>query len=80
MPDHAHFLAKFSHAGVRKIVSGWKRYTATKVGVVWQRDFFDHRLRSDESFTEKASYIRLNPVRAGLIDTAGNWPYVFDRR
>jgi REP element-mobilizing transposase RayT len=80
MPDHAHFLVRFSHAGLKKIVGSWKRYVATQAGVIWQRDFFDHRLRSDESFTEKASYIRLNPVRAGLIDTAGKWPYVFFHR
>lgn len=34
----------------------------------WQRDFFDHRLRSIESAAEKAQYIRMNPVRAGLVN------------
>ena len=80
MPDHVHLLVKFSQDGVRKVVMNWKRYAATKVGVMWQRDFFDHRLRSDESFSEKAFYIRNNPVRAGLVDNPNKWPYVLDHR
>jgi REP-associated tyrosine transposase len=68
MPDHVHFLVRFStETGIRRMVQKWKRYTATKAGVDWQRDFFDHRLRSDESLDEKAAYIRANPVRAGLV-------------
>ena len=43
----------------------------------WQRDFFEHRLRSDESWREKADYILANPVRKGLITEVSQWPYVF---
>ena len=32
----------------------------------WQEGFFDHVLRSEESYAEKWEYVRLNPVRAGL--------------
>jgi putative transposase len=80
MPDHLHLLARFSHNGLKKVVGTWKRYTATKSGVVWQRDFFDHRLRNGESFTEKAFYIRQNPVRAGLTDDPDKWQYVLAHR
>jgi hypothetical protein len=45
--------------------------------VEWQRNFFDHRLRHDESLAEKFAYICQNPVRAGLIRNARGWPYVF---
>lgn len=41
----------------------------------WQEDFFDHRLRSDESLDEKANYVRMNPVRAGSVKTVEEWPY-----
>jgi len=37
------------------------------MGIKWQRDFFEHRLRSDESWREKADYILANPVRKGLV-------------
>jgi hypothetical protein len=33
----------------------------------WQKDFFDHVLRSEESYEEKWHYVRENPVRAGLV-------------
>ena len=81
MPDHLHFLARFSRdTGMKDIIERWKRYTATQASVTWQRDFFDHRLRNDESLKEKAYYIRMNPVRAGLTDRPEDWPYVLEPR
>jgi hypothetical protein len=46
--------------------------------IAWQRNFFDHRLRHDESLDEKVAYIRENPVRAGLIAEGEEWPYAMD--
>jgi len=58
-------------------VADWKRYTAGEFGVRWQRDFFDRRLRGEEGFRDKEEYIRQNPVRAGLVTDASEWPYVW---
>jgi len=55
-----------------KVVSAWKRYLARQESIQWQRDFFDHRLRSRESLNQKSEYILQNPVRAGLVQTLGN--------
>jgi len=41
----------------------------------WQKGFFDHVLRSGESFSEKWDYVRNNPVRAGLVKHPDDWPY-----
>jgi REP element-mobilizing transposase RayT len=41
----------------------------------WQKGFFDHLLRSEESHGEKWSYVRENPVRAGLVARPEDWPY-----
>ena len=77
MPDHVHMLASFArNYKIEAVVSAWKRYTATKTGVVWQDRFFGHRLRSHESAEEKCQYILNNPVRAGLVEDASLWPYV----
>jgi hypothetical protein len=38
-------------------------------------NFFDHVLRSSESYSEKWNYVRDNPVRAGLVSNAGEWHY-----
>ena len=37
---------------------------------LWQSEFFDHVIRSADSYTEKWNYVRENPVRAGLVATA----------
>ena len=42
---------------------------------IWQRGFFDHVLRKDESYGQKWTYVRDNPVRAGLVANADDWPY-----
>jgi len=47
---------------------------ATQDGI-WQRGFFDHLLRSEESYAEKWEYVRQNPVRAGLVARPDEWPY-----
>ena len=79
MPDHAHLLISFPETGKRlqTIVSKWKEWTAKKFHIGWQRDFFEHRLRHDESYREKADYIWANPVQAGLVETVEDWPFVF---
>ena len=39
-----------------------------------QEGFFDHLLRSHESYAQKWEYIRQNPVRAGLVKFAEDCP------
>jgi len=78
MPDHLHVLMSFARTpGMRRSITQWKRYVARELHVHWQDGFFDHRLRNDESWQEKAHYIRMNPVRAGLVERAENWPYTW---
>ena len=80
MPDHLHLLISATPLlGLADTVGSWKRFTARFVGIRWQRDFFEHRLRRDESFSEKAEYIRQNPVRAGLVKTPDDWPYLWQK-
>ena len=79
MPDHLHALIDFPFWGdMSRIVGDWKRYLGNQLGIRLQRNFFDHRLRRDESHDEKWKYIKMNPVRAGLIKNAEDWPYVYE--
>jgi hypothetical protein len=82
MPDHAHALLSFPSdaAPMKETVRRWKRWTARQLGIEWQRDFFEHRLRHDESAAGKAEYILQNPVRAGLVAKAGDWPHLWRPR
>ena len=78
MPDHLHLIAQWNHdQGMRHEVTQLKRWWARHLGVTWQRDFFDHRLRSAKEFEEKANYVRMNPVRAGLIARPEDWPHTW---
>jgi len=38
--------------------------------VHWQKDFYDHIVRSNEAIEKHIQYILNNPVRMGLV---GNW-------
>ena len=42
----------------------------------WQKGFFDHILRSEESYSVKWNYVRDNPVRAGLVKEWSRWPFL----
>ncbi|MGD0745245.1 MAG: hypothetical protein ABSA45_08830 [Verrucomicrobiota bacterium] len=79
MPDHVHALISFPPSGkpIKLVVSQWKEWTAKTVGIGWQRDFFEHRLRSDESRREKSDYILANPVRKNLAARPEDWPFVY---
>jgi REP element-mobilizing transposase RayT len=44
-------------------------------GGIWQAEFFDHVLRSSESYSQKWEYVRENPIRAGLVTTSEGWPF-----
>jgi len=76
MPDHVHLVLGFPpETDLSKIVRDWKRWTSRAHGFDWQRDFFEHRLRHEESFQEKCRYVLENPVRAGLVEDWWDWPY-----
>jgi putative transposase len=81
MPDHLHALIAIDgEASLSSLVSNFKRATSRFARIQWQRNYFDHRLRHDESLEEKAAYILNNPVRAGLVHNAGDWRYILDRK
>ena len=41
----------------------------------WQKGFFDHVMRSEESYSEKWLYVAENPVRKKLAARPEDWPY-----
>jgi len=81
MPDHVHLFVRGPDdfqlgpwVGMLKQALA-KRIASTTMSAAWQRGFFDHVLRSDESYAQKWNYVRENPVRAGLVDNADDWPF-----
>ena len=76
MPDRLHLLIGIDgKAPLSDIVRDFKRIMARTTGIKWQRNYFDHRVRKDESLAEKADYILNNPVRASLVTCAKEWPF-----
>ena len=82
MPDHVHlFVSGTPDFVLGRWVGGLKRRMARALSVradFWQSGFFDHVLRSDESYQAKRLYIADNPVRAGLVTESKYWPYQGD--
>jgi len=80
MPDHLHGIFRFPYEqNLALVVSDWKRYLARTHAIAFQRDFFGHRIRSDESYHDKVQYILHNPIRAGLVRHWQDRPYVIHR-
>ena len=83
MPDHIHVIVRPSRdVTISRWVSGFKRALAPKMvceGVRWQPGFFDHLIRHGDSLDEKRAYVRMNPVRAGLVKRWEDWPYHWSR-
>ena len=42
---------------------------------LWQDGYHDWRCRNESQYTAYAVYIRENPVKAGLAEKPGDWPY-----
>ncbi len=83
MPDHLHVFVALDGEHIK--LSDWMRslkgvLSATlreeKIAApYWQKGFFDHVLRSQESAAQKWQYVRENPTRAGLVTRWSEWPY-----
>ena len=74
MPNHVHLLAAFPSAeAMRKQYGSWLHYTAVQVnralgekGHLWQKEPFDHLVRSPAQYEYLRGYIADNPGKAGL--------------
>jgi putative transposase len=82
LPDHIHlFVAGPDDFNLGKWVGTLKRVLGRAIAMdrsqdpIWQRGFFDHLLRSEESYAQKWDYVRENPVRAQLVEKVEDWPY-----
>ncbi len=83
MPDHLHLFLCIPPGEMR--LSLWmkslkntlsKHWRSLEIDAPhWQKGFFDHLIRSNESHSEKWKYVRENPVRAELVTKAEDWPY-----
>jgi len=87
MPDHMHLLwTGISEAAEQKKATKFFREHVNPLldrslkGTRFQKQSYDHVLRQHEkgadAVREMAWYIQQNPVRAGLVREAAEWPYL----
>ena len=83
MPDHVHLFCS-ERSPQSPPLAAWVRYWKGLVTRIWpsrdecpfwQRDFWDTGMRSRDQYERKWEYVRLNPVRAGLVGMPEEWPY-----
>ena len=81
MPDHVHLFCAPRDLG-NEPVKSWARYwkrvlgnEAPQLRGKLQWDGWDTQMRDQEHYLRKLEYVRLNPVRKGLVADADAWPY-----
>ncbi len=82
MPDHIHLFVRVGMEQklaqyIRLMKQALSKQIRASSGKerVWQPGFFDHVMRSTESYSGKWDYVRMNPVRAGLVDSPDEWKF-----
>jgi putative transposase len=81
MPDHIHVLLTpacgISVERAVQCIKGGYSYRLRKAEKiqVWQQSFTNHRIRDAEDFAKHCEYIHLNPLRAGLVQDVGTYPF-----
>lgn len=82
MPDHWHGLVELGSDDLSVCVQRLKTNTARilrnrypETQAVWAKAFHDRAIRSDENLLDTARYIIANPIRAGLVQRVGQYPY-----
>jgi hypothetical protein len=65
------------HAGSRASAHDGPR-ESQYLGEVWQHGFSETRADDEESFLRYREYIAQNPVKAGLADSPGQYPYCYN--
>ena len=85
MPNHAHLFFRCGELTLSDVMRRFKRCTAREAnrllaepgGRFWQSEWFDHWSRSTQEDDRIVSYIRHNPVRAGLAKRPEDWPWTW---
>jgi len=77
MPDHVHLVLR-QQPGVALpyVINGLKSYSALqcnralgRTGQFWTHEYWDRTIRNEEHLRDVESYIRWNPVKAGLVES-----------
>jgi REP element-mobilizing transposase RayT len=88
MPNHVHVVLELAASvDLRTVVQSWKSYTARRIlamappgafarNQVWQPDYFDRFIRNPDHYAATLRYLAANPIKAGLVREAKDWPWL----
>lgn len=81
MPDHIHLIIKILNdendgriisaptRSIMTIIGQMKRWVSKNVGFsIWQKSYYEHIIRDENDYNEKAQYIINNPMKYQLKD------------
>jgi len=82
MPNHVHVLFKVGEKPMGEVIGNWKEYTAREAnkllkryGRFWAADYWDTFIRNANHELQAQNYAERNPVKAGLVSAARDWPW-----
>jgi len=81
MPNHFHLLISptLSLERALQLIKGGFSFRAKRelgfTGEIWEKSYYDRRVRDGEEYCAFRRYIRMNPVKKGLVSVAEEYPY-----
>jgi putative transposase len=92
MSNHVHIIitplpdGDESCFAISRIMHSLNSYTASKLnkllcrsGQFWQHESYDHIIRDEEEIAFLRGYVLDNPVKAGLVASADEWPWSYSK-
>lgn len=81
MPDHVHFIARLLNASLPSLMHSLKSFTSNQInnqlgrkGPLWEPQYYDHGIRTDDELRDLVIYCLQNPVRKGLVNHFKEYP------
>lgn len=83
MPDHAHWLIYLGELDALSVVVSRLKSASARLAngvlnrrdALWEPAYHDHVLRAEEDLQNVARYIIVNPLRVGLVQRLGDYPF-----
>lgn len=83
MPDHWHGLVQLGGSEtLSRCIGRLKGFSARQLRLahpnlerIWATGYHDRAMRQEDDLRATARYLAMNPVRAGLVERVGDYPY-----